>query len=107
MSSNPDWNAATASRQSLVQQHRTLLDVRLDVRDDVLPAPVDVLPAIGITAECDQRLPHRHARVVGLVEPRGLEAAGHRLAADQRGAKAHTFLVAEADDLERVRQTLA
>ena len=45
--------------------------------------------------------------VVGLVEPRGIEAARHRLAADQRRAEAHAFLVAEADDLERVRQALA
>ena len=96
-----------ADREALVQQHRALLDVRLDERDDVLAAPVDIAPAIRIAAEVDERLPHRDALVVGLVEPSRLEAAGHRLAPDQRRAEAHAFLVAEADNFERVRQALA
>ena len=50
-----------ADRQSLVQQHGTLLDVRFDVGDDVLPAAVDAAPAVRIAAEVDERLPHRDA----------------------------------------------
>ena len=93
-----------ADRESLVQQDGTLLDVRFDVGDDIFSAPVDVAPAIGVAAEGRDRLPHRDAIVVGLVEPRRVELAGHGLAADQRRAEAHAFLVAEADDLERVGQ---
>jgi hypothetical protein len=92
-----------AHRQVLVQQHGALLDMRFDIRNDVSAAPVERAPTIGIAAEVDQRLSHRDPTVVGLIEPRRIERSGHRPATDQRGAETHTFFVAEADDLKRVR----
>jgi len=50
---------------------------------------------------------HGHAAGVRLVEQRAIEGAGHRATAKKRGTEAHALLVAEADDFERVRQSLA
>ena len=71
-----------ADRQAFVQQHGPLLDMRLDIGDDILAAPIDVAPAVGITAECLERFAHRDAGVVRFIEPRGIEPARHGLAAD-------------------------
>ena len=78
--------------------------MRFHVRDDVASAPVEGEPAVRIPAECDERVAHRHAGIVGLVEPRRIEGSCHRLAADERDAEAHAFLVAEADDFEGIRK---
>ena len=96
-----------ADAQCLVQQHRALLDVRLDEGGDVFAAPVEALPCIGIAAEVADRLAHGDAVGIRLVEPGRVERAGHRLAADQGRTEAHAFFVAEADHFKRVGQALA
>ena len=80
--------------------------MRFDVRDDIRAAPIELAPAVGRAAERGQRLAHRDSFVVGLVEPGGVEAARHRVAADQRRTEPHAFLVAERNDFDGKRQSL-
>ncbi len=55
----------------------------------------------GIEAGLAQRVAHRHAARVDVVEHRVIERAGYCATSEQRRAEAHAFLVAEAQHLDR------
>ena len=94
-----------ADRQTLGFQDRALFDMRLDEGGDIVRA--DRSRLLGIAAEGLQRVAHRDAARVLLVE-RGLRIGpGERARAGERGPKTNAFLVAEADDFDRVLQPLA
>ena len=89
------------------QQHRPLLDVRLDVGEQFARARRSArdarpdrrrsgaAPRARLTPSASRR-----------VSQRRIEAAGHGAAADQRAAEAHAFLVAERHHFEREGQSL-
>ena len=93
-----------AKRQPLRLEAGTLLDMRLDVRGDTL-APKK-RRAFRIAAERDQRLAHRDAVGVALIERILRIASGKRERTGEGRAKAHALLIAEGHDFNRVVKAL-
>ena len=93
-----------ADRQPRRLEHRSLLDVELDVGEHVARGERGVADARGIEAERAHRVAQRHAVAARPVEQRAVERAGDRARAEQRRAEAHALLVAEADHDDRERQ---
>jgi hypothetical protein len=95
-----------AQRQAFGLEHRALLDVELGIGEEIGTAPRGVAGTRRIEPERCQCVAHRRAVLVAAVEKLGIQRAGDRAAAQQRGAEAHAFLVREAHDLERERQAV-
>ena len=93
-----------AKRQPLRLEPRALLDMRLDEGGDALAPKKE--RTFGIAAELDQRLAHRDAVGVALIERVLRIISGERERARERGAEAHALLIAEGHDLDRVIEAL-
>ena len=72
----------------------------LDVAQDILGVMGRFADARRIQTEAVQRFGHGDAFCIRLVEQHGIERSGDRAAAQQRGIKAHSFLIGEADHLD-------
>jgi hypothetical protein len=67
-----------ADRQTFGFEHRTLLDVKLGVREHVGALACGVAGALGVESECRQCVAHRHSIAVAAVEELPIERAGDR-----------------------------
>jgi hypothetical protein len=97
----------TPSGRSSFAQHRPLLDVHLDkaqVVRRVAPQPGDVVHA---QACLPHGLAHRHAVVVLLLQPFGLEVADERARAQEGGLVALAFLFGEGHQFDAEGQAAA
>ena len=92
-------------RQPLGLQRRSLLDMRFDEGGDARPP--DRPRPFRIAAESLQRVAHREAGRVALVERILRICPGERPRAREGGAEANALLVAEGDDLDCVIEALA
>ena len=89
-----------ANRQPLVEQNRTLLDMRFNESDHLtmlLAAAIKLAPLAGITAKVVDGLPHGHAISVSLIKPCRIKRTGHRFAANERRRETHPLLIAETN----------
>src|SRR5258708_13652213 len=95
-----------AERALLVQQHRPLLDVHLDIGRE---APrVDALPADarGIEPGGAHRLGEGHAVGVAPLQERPVEPSDQGATREEAGLEARALLVGEGGDLDRYREAL-
>ena len=93
--------------QVLSFQHRPLLDVQFEIGKQLAPRPRRRADMIGVEAERDERIAHRHALAVARVQNSLVERAGHRTAAEERRSETDPLFISKADDLDRERQALA
>ena len=70
-------------------------------------AAIKRAPFFCVTAEIIDRLTHRHTVGICFVQPLWVEHPSHRFTANQCRRKAHAFLISEANNFERVRQSQA
>ena len=92
----------TPTGRSLRLQHRTLLDVHLDVGGDVVPVVAGVGHRVRIESELAHRLAKMNPVVVDGVERRRVEIARNRPTAEQRRLEPDSFLVAECNDVDGI-----
>ena len=93
-----------AEGMAAVQQHRTLLDVHLDESQRFRRIAGQRGDPRGIMPRSGQRGCKRAATGIRGLQQARIEAARHRAAAQEGGAEAQPFLVAERDDFDGVGQ---
>ena len=96
-----------SNRQILRFQHRTLLDVHLDVGGDLVRTVAGFAHRIRVESELAHRLVKVHAVLVDGGKRRRVEIAGDGLAADQRCLEPKPFLVSERDHVDGIVVLLA
>ena len=96
-----------ADRKSLLLEHRPLLDMNFDVTERLVRRERFFGQARRIGTERLQCLAARHAVVAGFVEGLEIEPARQRLGAAERRGKAHALFIAERDDFDGERKSLA
>jgi hypothetical protein len=87
-------------RRAALLEHRTLLDVHLDVAEQACLAPRGAGDRARLGSERRERLADRHAVVIGLLQQRRVERPGDRPAPQVGGAETQALLVGEAEHVE-------
>ncbi len=90
-----------------LEQHRPLLDVRLEIADEVVGASRRLADAGRVEPEGPEGLVEADARGVDVRPPVLIPGPRDRARAEERGAEPRPLLVPERYDLDRDRQPLA
>ena len=88
-------------RQVFRFEHRSLLDVHLDVRGHLVPVIARLAHRIRIESERAHRLVKAYPVLVDGGQHGRVETTGHGLAADERRLEPQSFLISECDHIDR------
>ena len=90
-----------AERQVFLQQHRSLLDVHLEIAGEILAAARERRDRAGVEAGLRNGVGERNAVFVAPLQQRAIERARDRGAADIGCGKAEAFFLRERDQFDR------